>query len=234
VGFFVGQAARELRVPSGSVRVTSPMRAGRLGRESTEMTTTPPLVRFCAVAAPGFLLLYGILRLLDGLDGRQDRGLAWNAGHVMFFIAFTLLASLCVGLRQLVLPAGRSRRIIAGAATAAALFGAACFLWGIAGDVFARFHQAAPVPGPLQLVGPLLFQVGSLTLLVQLVTARPRRLPVWSPLLVLLGFVLIAVNLDLLPAGALLILAGLAPLAVAGNRPSAAAGTPAPSPSTVD
>jgi hypothetical protein len=114
------------------------------------------------------------------------------------------------------------------------VFGAACFLWGIAGDVFVRFHDTAPVPGPLQLAGPLLFQVGMLTLLILLVTARPRRLPAWSPLLVLLGFVLIAVNLDLLPASALLILAGLAPLAVAGHRPPTVAGPPAPRVSTVD
>lgn len=49
-----------------------------------------------------------------------------------------------------------------------------------------------------------------MTLLVLRVVAR--RLPSWSPVLVLLGFVSIAVNLDLLPLGALLILAGLLPL----------------------
>ena len=67
------------------------------------------------------------------------------------------------------------------------------------------------------MLGPLLFQVGVLTLLIMMVTARPRRLPIWSPLLVLVGFLLFAANLDLIPIGALLILAGLRPLATAGQ-----------------
>jgi hypothetical protein len=67
-------------------------------------------------------------------------------------------------------------RIIATFATVAALFGAACFLWVILGDLFAAIHDAAPLPDPLEMAGPLLFQLGILTLLIQLVTARPRRL----------------------------------------------------------
>jgi hypothetical protein len=68
------------------------------------------------------------------------------------------------------------------------------------------------------MLGPLLFQLGVLTLLIMMVTARPRRLPIWSPLLVLVGFLLFAANLDLIPIGALLILAGLGPLAAAVSR----------------
>ena len=59
--------------------------------------------------------------------------------------------------------------------------------------------------------GPLLFQVGVLALLT--ILAIRRVVPAWSPLLVLAGFVLFMVNLDLLPLGALLLLAGFAPLA---------------------
>lgn len=55
------------------------------------------------------------------------------------------------------------------------------------------------------------FELGLLTLLVRLVVRRLA--PWWSPVLVLLGFVPIAVNLDLLPLGALVILAGLVPVA---------------------
>ncbi len=58
----------------------------------------------------------------------------------------------------------------------------------------------------------------------QLARLRPRRLPVWSPLLVLLGFIPIAVNLDLLPGGAILLLCGLSPLSRpaprCGHRPA--------------
>jgi hypothetical protein len=59
--------------------------------------------------------------------------------------------------------------------------------------------------------GPLLFQAGTLGLMIHLVVAR--RLPVCPPVTMLLGFVAIAVNLDLLPLGAALIGLGLAPLA---------------------
>jgi hypothetical protein len=68
------------------------------------------------------------------------------------------------------------------------------------------------------MLGPLLFQLGVLTLLIMMGTARPRQLPIWSPLLVLVGFLLFAANLDLIPIGALLILAGLSPLAAAVSR----------------
>jgi hypothetical protein len=107
-------------------------------------------------------------------------------------------------------------RIVASLAMISALFGVGCFLWVILGDLSPDFHDGAPLPDALELLGPLAFQLGFLTLLITLAAVRPRRLPLWSPLLVLIGFVLFAVNLDLIPAGALLILAGLAP--VAGDR----------------
>lgn len=174
-------------------------------------------VRLSALAAPALLLFYGVLRLLD--RGRS-RGLAWNLGHTLFFISFVLLGVLIVGLRQLVAGDRAWTRTVAGLATVAGLVGVACFLWGILGDLFPDFHRAAPVPAPVQTTGPLLFQLGALTLLIMMVAARPRRLPAWSPLLVLVGFLLFAVNLDLIPVGALLIMAGLAPLAAAA-RPQA-------------
>ena len=183
------------------------------------MTPRPPLLRYSALAAPTLLLLYGVLRLIDGLDGDHGPGLAWNLGHTLFFIGFVMLGVLIVGLRQLVPATMVWTRTIATLATVAGLFGVACFLWVIVGDLFAAFHDAAPLPDALEMIGPLLFQLGALTLLIMLAAARPRRLPVWSPLLVLVGFLLFAVNLDLIPIGALLILAGLAPLATA-RRPA--------------
>ncbi len=180
------------------------------------MTTTPPLVRFSALAAPTLLLLYGLLRLIDGLDGDHGPGLAWNLGHTLFFIGFVLFGVLAVGMRHLVPAITVWMRIVASVATVAALFGVGCFLWVILGDLFPDFRYGAPLPDALELLGPLSFQLGVLTLLIIMVAARPRRLPIWSPLLVLIGFVLFAVNLDLIPVGALLILAGLAPLA--GDR----------------
>ncbi|MET0492563.1 MAG: hypothetical protein ABW000_05470 [Actinoplanes sp.] len=91
------------------------------------------------------------------------------------------------------------------------LFGAGCFLWVITGDLSERFQNDYPLPGSLDLLGPMVFQIGLLVLLVQLVIAR--RLPVWSPVAVLIGFAVIPVSLDLLPLGSVLVGAGLLPLA---------------------
>jgi hypothetical protein len=178
-----------------------------------------PLLRISAAAAPGFLLLYGILRLVDGIDGDHGPGLAWNLGHVMFFVAFVVLGILIAGIRRLAPATAPWQRIITNTATVAGLAGVVGFLWVILGDLFGRLNDYAPLPDPLYDAVPLLFQLGLMTLLIQLATTRPRQLPAWSPLLVLLGFVPIAVNLDLLPIGAVLILWGLAPL---NRRPAAA------------
>ncbi|WP_393059705.1 hypothetical protein [Streptomyces sp. LN549] len=188
------------------------------------MTETTRSTRLFALLVPLFLLLYGVFRLIDGRDGDHGPGPAWNIGHTFFFAAFLLLGALVVELRSMV-PAGTGRRAAAaGAAMVAGVFGAGCFLWVILGDLFPRFDDAAPLPEPLEMAGPLAFQLGILTLLAMLVASRPRRLPVWSPVLVFVAFLLIAVNLDLIPLAALVLMAGLAPLARTRNlRASASA-----------
>ncbi|WP_238010727.1 hypothetical protein KZZ52_39565 [Dactylosporangium sp. AC04546] len=173
--------------------------------------TPSPLVRAAAIGAPVLLFLYGSLRLLDGADGHHDKGgPLWNAGHALFFVAFLLLGALTVGVRRLVPVRTFGQRWLANVATAFGVFGAACFLVVITGDLSPAFADAFPLPGPLELAGPALFQLGVLTLLVLLV--RAGRLPVWSPALVFAGFVAIAVNLDFIPLAAVLLLGGLAPL----------------------
>jgi hypothetical protein len=166
------------------------------------------MTRLAAFAAPVLLLVYGLSRWADGLDGDRGNGLAWDAGHVAFFLAFVSLAALVIGLRRMT---GRPPWLM-NAAAAAALFGAGCFLWVIAGDLSPAFNDAAPLPEVLQLIGPVLFQLGALTLLVRLAAAG--RLPFWTPALVLLAFVAIAVDLDLIPVAAVLLGAGLAPVAI--------------------
>lgn len=191
------------------------------------MTSTPVGVRVAAFLAPILLLLYGVLRLIDGWDGDHGPGLAWNLGHTLFFIGFVLIGVMIVGLGRLVPAATAQTRIVANVAMVAGLVGVGAFLWVILGDLFEDLDEAAPLPEPLEMIGPLALQLGWLTLLVMLVAARPRRLPVWSPLLVFAGFVLFAANLDLVPLGALLLLAGLAPLAMPVRpplRPQEAAG----------
>ncbi|MEV4654395.1 hypothetical protein [Micromonospora sp. NPDC049301] len=179
------------------------------------------LVRTAAVGAPVFLLLYGLLRMIDGLDGDHGSGWAWDLGHALFLVAFVLFAGLVVGLRRLLASAGAAGssttprtglRVLLDVATAAGLVGAAAFLWVILGDLFPRLADSAPLPDPAMAAGPLLFQFGLLTLLIRAAVGRPRLIPGWGPPLVLVGFVSIAADLDLLPIGAALILSGLLPL----------------------
>jgi hypothetical protein len=178
------------------------------------MTPPPVVVRVGAFGAPVLLFLYGLLRQIDGLDGDHGPGLAWDVGHTLFLVGFVLFGVLIVGLRRLVDAKTQRTRIVADAATVSGLIGVGCFLWVILGDLFPDLDEAAPLPEPLELVGPLAFQLGLLGSLILLVVRAPRRLRWWSPVLVLAGFVMFAADLDLLSFGALLLLGGLAPLAL--------------------
>jgi hypothetical protein len=175
------------------------------------VTTT----KFAAIGAPLLILFYGIMRFVDGRDGDRGNGIAWDVGHSAFFLAFVLLAILAVSLRPRVPVNAPWQGVLRDVATGAALVGAAGFLWVTLTDLAPALDVDLP---DVLLTGlPLLFQLGMLTLLIRLVVAR--RLPVWSPVAVLVGFLLIAVNLDLLPFGAVLILCGLVPLAMRTPRP---------------
>lgn len=186
------------------------------------MTETTRSTRLFALLVPLFLLLYGVFRLIDGRDGDHGPGPAWDIGHTFFFAAFLLLGALVVELRGLVPVHTARRAAAAGAATVAGVFGAACFLWVILGDLFPSLDGSAPLPEPLEIAGPLAFQLGILTLLTLLVVSRPARLPAWSPALVLVAFLVIAVDLDLLPLAAVLLMGGLAPLARSRSLPASA------------
>ncbi|MGH3477078.1 MAG: hypothetical protein ACRDQD_09605 [Nocardioidaceae bacterium] len=182
------------------------------------MTPPPVLVRVGAFGAPVLLFLYGLLRRIDGLDGDHGPGVAWNVGHSLFLLGFVLFGVLIVGVRRLVAAETTRTRIVADAATVAGLVGVGCFLWVILGDLFADLDAAAPLPEPLELIGPLAFQLG-LLVLVLLMVLSSGLLKWWSPVLVLAGFVMFAADLDLLSFGALLLLGGLGPLALPVVRP---------------
>lgn len=170
------------------------------------MASNPVIIRRAALAAPVLLLLYGILRFADGLDGHRGPGLFWNTGHVAFFAGMALFGVLVAGLRAMF----PQRHDFATAATAIALVGVLCFLWVITGDLSVTLRENAPVPDVLETAGPMLFPLGTLILFGLLVAAR--RLPVWTPLLFGAGVAAITVDLDLLPFAALAIFAALAPL----------------------
>lgn len=176
-------------------------------------STAPRTTRLFCVLIPLLLLAYGMLRLIDGMDGDHGPGVAWNIGHAFFLVAFLLFGAFVVVLRGLV-PADTIRmKTVASAAMVAGVFGAGCFVWVILGDLFSGLAESAPLPGPLEFAGPMAFQLGMLTLLIMLVAVRPRQLSVWSPALVFVSFVLIAVTLDLIPVAAVVLMAGLTPLA---------------------
>lgn len=188
------------------------------------MILLPPRVRVPAVAAPVLFFLYGVLRLVDGLDGEHGPGFAWDAGHSLFLAGFVMFGVLLVGVRRLVAAGPPWARRLADVSVGAGLFGVACFLWVTLCDLFTGLEDAAPLPRALEIIGPLAFSLGLLTLLALLATVRPRRLRWDRPLLALAGFLVFAADPDLFPIGALFLLAGLAPLA----RPALCARQAAP------
>ncbi|MEV0384739.1 hypothetical protein [Nonomuraea sp. NPDC050643] len=177
--------------------------------------------RIAFIAAPLLVLAYGVIRILDGLDGARGPGLAWTTGHLAFMAALVLFASTFVQMRRM---AGRNTLStvwtglgIAGILTLLAQFGIDVVLGFMAADhaaLGALFDQVQAVPG-LSLVvyegGPLLFFVGQIALVTQL--AAQRLVRVWTPILVLLDCVVPFVEKDLMPLGAILLLISFAPLA---------------------
>jgi hypothetical protein len=178
------------------------------------------LVRITAVGGPLFLFIYGVLHLIYDRGGNYGRDVVWNVGHVFFLLAILFFGGMAVGLGSQVSSWSGRYRFVANVALGATLAGVSAFVWVILGDLFPWFDEAVVVPAAALAVGPLLFQLGLLTLLVQLAVARHIR--AWSPALVVLGFISIAVHLDLLPVAAVLLLAGLSPLFT--HKPPAAAG----------
>ncbi|SBT54860.1 hypothetical protein [Micromonospora narathiwatensis] len=183
------------------------------------MTTTDSRVtaspyawlRPVAVTAALLLLGYGVLRLIGGLDGPRDRSAwPWMVGHTLFLFGIVAFGAVIVGLHSLLRATSPRLGVLDDVAAVAGLVGATAFVWVILGDLFPRFADAVATPDLVLLGGPALFELGVLTLLVR--TAVARLLPAWAPILVLVGFGSIAVNLDLLPIGAALVLAGLVPL----------------------
>ena len=66
------------------------------------MTSMARPTRLLSVLIPFLLLCYGVLRLIDGMDGDHGPGVAWNLGHTFFLAAFLLLGAFVVELRRLV------------------------------------------------------------------------------------------------------------------------------------
>lgn len=186
-------------------------------------------VRPSLLAAPLPMLGYGLVRLVDGLDGDYGPGLAWTVGHLLFLASIVLFVPVTLGVRRAAATTGPAGELVARISSIVAFVGLAAFLRSIVIDLVVGFlapnHEAMSplfdqahgfpadvVPAAAYDFAQLLFPAGLIVMLLQLVLARPRRVPMWSPALVALGASLIGVTLDLLPLIAVFFLAALIPV----------------------
>ena len=187
--------------------------------------TNPRAGSAAFVAAPVLLGLYGGIRLLDG---SRAPGAGWTAGHTALLAGLLLFAPVFAALHRLAAPRGRAGRAAAGLLAGVAGTGLLAAVGQTGIDLYVGlraadraeqtllFEQIQSHPGVVPAfysVGPVLFYVGLLGLLVLLAAGRARRISVWSPVLVLVGTVVMGADLDFIAAGAALYLAALAPLA---------------------
>lgn len=168
-----------------------------------------PLVVGPALVAPLLILVAGLLRLVDAMDGGYGGGSAWDLGHAALLFADLLLAVLVVGLARSVPPITGSGRGVTEVAVVAGLLGAAGSMWVSAGALWAD-GPAASRPEVVAEAAPALLVAGLATLLLLLV--EHGELAWWSPACVVTGAFLVATNADLMPFAASLLLLGLAPL----------------------
>lgn len=173
--------------------------------------------RFAALVAPLFLLTYGIFRYADGRDGDHGPGVAWDVGHTFMLAALLCFAVVIIGMRRAVRSPSVRRATATTTMAVVGLVGIAAVIRVTLGDLFPGADDVLPLPGPLHDVGPLLFLMGLVGLMIDVAIHEPHRIPVWSPVAVVAGFVAIAANLDLLPLAAGLFLVGLLPLVRASS-----------------
>ncbi|WP_405680703.1 hypothetical protein OG239_03690 [Streptomyces sp. NBC_00868] len=176
--------------------------------------------RTAFLAAPVLMGAYGVIRIVDGLDGSRGPGLAWSLGHLCFLGALVFFVRGFAAMRA---AAGGNRLSTVGLWTGTA--GAIAvgvqfaidmvvgFLSADRGAMDELFTQVQDIPGVLPAFydfGPLLFFVGQLILVSQL--AKRGVLKPWAPLLVLIDTTLPFADKDLIPLGAVLLLVSFAPL----------------------
>ncbi|MEV0235593.1 hypothetical protein [Nonomuraea sp. NPDC050786] len=189
--------------------------------------------RFSFIAAPVLVFAYGVIRILDGLDGSRGPGLAWTTGHLAFMAALVLFVHIFWQLRRM---AGANAlatvSAVAGTAGVVALlaqFGIDIAIGFMSADHAAMsglFEQVKEVPGVPFVVYdgvPILFFACQLALVGQL--AVMRRVKAWTPALVLVDLVVPFIDKDLIPLGSVCLLISFVPLVRAARtapRPAAA------------
>ncbi|MFI6602197.1 hypothetical protein ACIBHX_38610 [Nonomuraea sp. NPDC050536] len=176
--------------------------------------------RAAFVVAPLLVLAYGLIRIVDGLDGSRGPGIAWTTGHLAFLGALALFIPIFLEMRRML---GRTR--LATLSVIVGVVGIACAGAQFAIDIVVGFtassheamgplfDQVKAVPGvslAVYVAGPFLFYAGQLALVVQLAVAR--RVKAWTPVLVLVDLVIPVLEKDLIPVGALCLLVSFVPL----------------------
>ncbi|MFF1921025.1 hypothetical protein ACFVW8_10690 [Streptomyces sp. NPDC058221] len=196
------------------------MRTTEMTRRQNSSSTTVFLL------APALMAGYGVVRLTGRAVSGYGPGVWWTAAHVLFLAGVLAFVPVFLGLRM---PDGvrGGRRTGVRVAAGAGLLGAAAvavqavidlvvgFLAADKGAMSDKFERVQDVPGVMPVVYtvvPMLFWFGLLALVTLLAFFRRDEVPVWSPLLVLAGVVMMAMSLDLLAVGALCIGAALFPV----------------------
>jgi hypothetical protein len=177
--------------------------------------------RFAFIAAPLLVLAYGVIRILDGLDGSRGPGIAWTTGHLAFIAALLLFVPIFWRLRHM---AGGAA--LATVSAAVGTVGIAALVTQFAIDIVIGFmaadhdamsplfDQVQAVPGvqlALYDAGPYLFYVAQLVLVVHLAVVKVVK--IWTPALVLVDLMLPLIDKDLIPVGAIFLLVSFWPLA---------------------
>ncbi|MCX3060621.1 hypothetical protein [Streptomyces beihaiensis] len=165
--------------------------------------------------------VYGVIRLLDGIDGVHGPGLAWTTGHLCFLAGLPLYVRGFGLMRDL---AGRRDRW-AGAALVTSVAGAFAFavqfgvdvVCGLLANDHARMSELSDHFGSLPgaqivfyIAGPILFSLGQVALAARLY--RWRALPLWAPCVLFASVLLPFADKDLIPLAAALMLLGYSPL----------------------
>ncbi|MBQ1119834.1 hypothetical protein [Streptomyces sp. B15] len=174
--------------------------------------------RIAFLGAPLLTLAYGVIRILDGLDGQRGPGLAWTAGHLVFIGAMALFIVAFAQMRQ-----GAGRNMLStvlavlgsiGAVALSIQFGIDIIAGALTHDALsmsiktAELREASHTALLAYDVGPYLFYVSQVAIVAQL--AVMRRIKAWTPFLVLIDMIMPFVDKDLIPVGAVVLLISFA------------------------
>ncbi|MFE7398380.1 hypothetical protein [Streptomyces sp. NPDC057557] len=182
------------------------------------------------LAGPALMAAYGVVRLIGRAVSDYGPGMWWSLAHLLFLAGVLVFVPVFLGLRWLAGERGGKRVAVAVAAWTGLLGAVAVAVQAVIdlvvgfvaadkramGEIFERVQDVPGVMPLVYTVVPLLFWFGLLALVTLLAFFRRDLVRVWAPVAVLAGVVLTAMNLDLLPIGALCI--GLALLPVRRSR----------------